>query len=583
VSVRGASRGDQRAERGARRPVQAALIVLICVVLVLVGVGAFAADRIYSEGNHRFIDQAGPFFAVTEDLAIEMLNQETGVRGYVITADPKTLAPYRQGKKYAKVELALIAKDQSFGPRIPAHLRAMRRQVRSLQAFFAGEIALVRSGPAGQRRAQAAILSGKGHFDHLRAASRALIDDASDVIKRSHRQQHSTLVSWLVFLAVLGLLAVAIAVALLFRVPRRLSQLFREERVARREAEQSAEAARALAHIREAVLLLDVDDRIRYWNPTAQDWFGLASAEHAERLGVLHQLDTVAGSSGTLPITIDGTERWLSCVASPFDGGRVLVFRDVSDDHRLERLRSEFVATAAHELRTPLAAVYGAVRTLRHRPDPVSPEMTDRFLEMIENESDRLKLVTDQLLASAQIDAADLRLRHQTVDAVGLCESVVSSAELRKPDTIELAVETSSPEMLVDADPDRLRQVIANLIDNAIKYSPSGGRIAVRVHANGRKGAIEIADHGIGIPADEHERIFEKFYRLDPSMTHGVGGSGLGLYISRELVRQMGGELSVASSHGTGSTFSITLPLATRDGDAPAPAERSEGYSLADT
>ena len=116
--------------------------------------------------------------------------------------------------------------------------------------------------------------------------------------------------------------------------------------------------------------------------------------------------------------------------------------------------------------------------------------------------------------------------------------------------------------MTLQADPERLRQVVANLIDNAIKYSPGGGRIDVRVSANGDSGTIEVADNGLGIPAHEQERIFEKFYRLDPSMTRGIGGSGLGLYISRQLVEQMGGRLSVVSRHGVGSTFAISLPLA---------------------
>ena len=140
---------DREAARRAQRPVQAALALLIVVVVVLVAAGGLAAYRIYTKANQRFIDQAGPFFAVTEDLSVEMLNEETGVRGFVITGDPSTLAPYRQGKKYVRLELAVIAKDQAFDPHIPPHLRTMRREVASLEAFFAKEIALVRTGLLG--------------------------------------------------------------------------------------------------------------------------------------------------------------------------------------------------------------------------------------------------------------------------------------------------------------------------------------------------------------------------------------------------------------------------------------------------
>jgi two-component system phosphate regulon sensor histidine kinase PhoR len=555
---------DREAASTAQRPVRAALAALVFIIVLLVAAGAFAAYRIYHEGNHRFIDQTAPFFAVTEDLAVEMLNQETGVRGYVITGDPKTLAPYNQGRKYARIELALIAKDASFDPKIPQHLRAMRREVDALERYFSREIALVKSGPAGQRRAQANVIAGKGHFDHLRAASAALIGDAANVIKRSHERQHRTLVTWFILLGVAGVLALVIAVALLLRVPRRLTELFREERRARRDAEQAADAARALAHVRDAVVLLDTDGLARYWNPPAAALFGLESGTTGsdDLRQALDAFHTSGNGEGAHPVVVAGHERWLTCAETEFDGGQVVVFRDVSEHQRLERLRADFVATAAHELRTPLAAVYGAVRTLRQPDRELPPEMQERFLEMIESESDRLRLVMDQLIVSAQLDSADLHLHHQPVDAGELLESLVRSAEARKPTEIDLTVEKSASEVSLDADPDRLRQVVANLIDNAIKYSPTGGRVEVRTFANGTSGVIEIVDHGLGIPAQEHERIFEKFYRLDPSMTRGVGGSGLGLYISRELVEQMGGRLTVSSRHGEGSTFTVTLPLA---------------------
>ncbi len=552
---------DREAARHARRQVRAALALLIAVVMVLVAVGAAAAWRIYAEGNHRFVDRAGPFFAVTEDLSVEMLNEETGVRGYVITANPKLLAPYRQAKKYVRLELALIAKDQSFAPAIPAHLRAMRREVASLDAYFAREIALVKSGPAGQRRAMADILPGKGHFDHLRTAAGALIGDAGEVVKRSHENQRSTLITWLVFLGIAGAAALAVAVALLLRVPGRLYQLFREERFARRAAEQAGEAARALAHVRESVVLLDDEGIVRYWNPNAAALFGLEPGDRgSELLSAITADFQRGGGAGARPVMVGDEERWLTCAESAFEGGRVLVFRDVTDDHRLEQLRSDFVATAAHELRTPLAAVYGAVRTLRHQEHLPAPTVAS-FLEMIEREAERLKLVMDQLLVSAQLDSADLHLQRQAVDAGALCESLIGSTEVRKPPGIELTLSRPDAGVALQADPDRLRQVVANLIDNAIKYSPGGGRVSVRVSTNGDSGTIQVADDGLGIPAHEQQRIFEKFYRLDPSMTRGIGGSGLGLYISRQLVEQMGGRLSVESRHGVGSTFTISLPL----------------------
>jgi two-component system sensor histidine kinase SenX3 len=130
---------------------------------------------------------------------------------------------------------------------------------------------------------------------------------------------------------------------------------------------------------------------------------------------------------------------------------------------------------------------------------------------------------------------------------------------VRAPETIELALDASDG-VVVRTDPSRLRQVVVNLLDNAVKYSPLGGRVEVRVAERDGSVAIEVADQGLGIPEEAQERIFEKFVRLDPEMRRGVGGSGLGLYISQELVERMGGRLRVDSQPGRGSTFTIQLP-----------------------
>ena len=390
-----------------------------------------------------------------------------------------------------------------------------------------------------------------------------MIGDAQAVITRSHHEQRRTLISWFVLLGTAGLLAVVLAVGLLLRVPRRLYRLFREERMARREAEQAGDAARALAHVRDAVVLLDEAGSLRYWNSTAGELFEFKPGDSRSDL-MDGAVEVLAESDATArPIKLRNEQRWLTMAESRFDGGQVFVFRDVSEEQRLERLRADFVATAAHELRTPLAAVYGAVRTLRHQEHTLSPELNATFLEMIEDEAERLKLITDQLLVTAQLDSADLRFQRQTIDVGELCKSVLDTATSSKPEGIDLQLSLPKQSVLLDADPERLRQVVSNLLDNAIKYSPAGGRIKVSVDANHDSGTIAVQDPGLGIPLADQKRIFDKFYRLDPAMTRGIGGSGLGLYISRQLIEQMHGTLTVDSENETGSTFTITLPLAT--------------------
>ena len=235
------------------------------------------------------------------------------------------------------------------------------------------------------------------------------------------------------------------------------------------------------------------------------------------------------------------------------------MLQDVTGERELERTRSEFLATASHELRTPLAAVYGAVRTLRRDDRLSSPELDEQLLTMIETESHRLAEIVDQILVSTEVDRGSVPVRPEACDLRELCESAIASVRVRAPATIELALDVPRP-VVVHTDPSRLRQVVVNLLDNAVKYSPKGGRVDVRVREHDGSVEIEVADHGLGIPEEAQKRIFEKFVRLDPEMRLGVGGSGLGLYISRELVERMGGRLRVDSEPGRGSTFTIQLP-----------------------
>jgi two-component system phosphate regulon sensor histidine kinase PhoR len=236
--------------------------------------------------------------------------------------------------------------------------------------------------------------------------------------------------------------------------------------------------------------------------------------------------------------------------------------RDVTDEHALERARSDFVATASHELRTPLAAVYGAARTLLRSDIEIPAEQRDRFLEIIVSETERLTTIVSQILLAGQIEEGRVDVAPAAIDLRPLVESVLVSSRLRAPEQIELRLEQNGDHVVALADEDKLRQVLVNLLDNAIKYSPDGGEVAVELVGGAGRVRLTVRDRGLGIPAGEQERIFEKFYRLDPALTRGVGGSGLGLFISRELVSRMGGSLTVRSQPGEGAAFVVDLPAA---------------------
>jgi two-component system phosphate regulon sensor histidine kinase PhoR len=238
----------------------------------------------------------------------------------------------------------------------------------------------------------------------------------------------------------------------------------------------------------------------------------------------------------------------------------VYAFRDITEEHQLDELKAEFIATASHELRTPLAAVYGAAQTLRRHDFALDDAGRERFISLIVDESDRLAGIVNQILLANQLEVGRLDLESEPFDAADLVERVVESARTHAPAHISFDIKTSDDVPPVAADKDRAQQVLVNLVDNAVKYSPGGGRVELGLEAANGAVVFRVVDEGMGIPDGERSRIFEKFYRLDPNMTKGIGGTGLGLYICSELVERMGGRIWLESKEGKGSAFYFQLP-----------------------
>ncbi|HUZ82616.1 MAG TPA: ATP-binding protein [Gaiellaceae bacterium] len=338
------------------------------------------------------------------------------------------------------------------------------------------------------------------------------------------------------------------------------------------EVEQRARAARALETIADGVVLLDIDERVLLWNNAAEATTGIAAADivgrfardvlpgYAENVAGVH----VDGRPQTVPLEIGGRELWLSFSGVRFEGGTVYAFRDLTEERALEQMRSDFVATVSHELRTPLAAIYGAAVTLRREDLELGQEMQHRLLQVVADESDRLAQIVNDVLLASHLDSGQLHLQIETVDPARMTANVVEAAQTHLPDGVTLAFEAPRHLPPVAADEQQLRQVLVNLVENAVKYSPDGGPVEVRLSRAERSIRWAISDEGLGIPASERRRVFEKFYRLDPNMSQGIGGTGLGLYICRELVRRLEGRIWVEGREGKGSTFYVEIPSADR-------------------
>jgi signal transduction histidine kinase len=265
----------------------------------------------------------------------------------------------------------------------------------------------------------------------------------------------------------------------------------------------------------------------------------------------------------TLPVELDGTELWLSFVAVRTERGIVYTFRDLTFDRGLEAAKSDFIATVSHELRTPMTAVLGAAKTLLRDDIQLSPERRQQLLEMIGAQGTRLTQITEEVLLANRLDRGDLRIDSERVDLAELVRHAVDAMREQLPESVSLSADlAANGDAAAVGDRDRIEQVLVNLIDNAIKYSPDGGEVTVTTSPSASSVRVEVADHGMGIPAGEQESVFEKFYRADPQHRSMPGGTGLGLYICRELVQRMGGTIGVHSTPGEGSTFYFELPKA---------------------
>jgi len=357
----------------------------------------------------------------------------------------------------------------------------------------------------------------------------------------------------------------------------RLHEEAQSEAAARARAEAMAaareQAARVLEAVGDGVILVDPNGALRFWNRAAELVTGRSRDDVVGRQAgeVLTDWQKVAAeipisdepelaSPVTLPVEVDGSELWLSFMAVRSPNGIVYTFRDLTGDRGLEAAKSDFIATLSHELRTPMTAVLGAAKTLLRDDIALSPERRHQLLEMIGAQGTRLTQITEEVLLANRLDRGDLRIDSERVDLSQLVSHAVETMRHDAPESISLSAANGAAEAIGDRD--RIEQVLVNLIDNAVKYSPDGGEVVVSTVPAAASVRVEVADQGIGIAPAEQEAVFEKFYRGDPQHRAVPGGTGLGLYICRELVQRMGGTIGVRSRAGEGSTFWFDLPKA---------------------
>ena len=369
----------------------------------------------------------------------------------------------------------------------------------------------------------------------------------------------------------IGLLAAAFN-----SMSRELGQRIEQLRAERRENEEHSELMETvLGSMIEGVVVIDARQRILYANSAAGPLLDLP-ATHATGRSLFEaarhpRVQKIVGEvlRGETPEQIEyevpRTSAVVAMIASPLPGkpppGAVLVLHNVTELRRLENLRREFVSNVSHELKTPLTTIQAYAETLLDGAID-DANVNRQFLERIDEQAERLhKLILD-LLSLARIESAEEAVELLPVsvsDTVKTC--LAEHLAVAQAKNVTLQSEPLAADVQVWADEEGLLTVLNNLVDNAVNYTPPGGRVSVRWFVEGRRVVIEVADTGVGIPKQHQARVFERFFRVDKARSRELGGTGLGLSIVKHWVQVFGGTVEVASELGRGSTFTFRVPL----------------------
>ena len=330
----------------------------------------------------------------------------------------------------------------------------------------------------------------------------------------------------------------------------------------------------------DAILIANSDGRIEWANNAFQMLTGYAPEEYTKMTvndlmpdeaaapTYIEAWDTVSGggiwSGESVAVRKDGSRFYESLVFSPVAGKEgtrshfIVVKRDITESRQLEQLRSGFVANVSHELRTPLTSIMGFTDVLVQMKPEMLSARAPQVLGKIKANTSRMRQLVEELLEVTTIQEEGLRILKRSVDLEQVIRQHVDVVR-HGPDHL-VTVDASDDMPMVHCDPDRLGRAIENLIANAVKYSPDGGPINVAVTVEDDEAIVSVSDRGIGIAAEDIPRLFDRFTQGDMSSTRAYGGVGIGLFVSDQIIRAHGGRISVESTLGKGSTFTVRFP-----------------------
>jgi len=346
-------------------------------------------------------------------------------------------------------------------------------------------------------------------------------------------------------------------------------------------------------HSSDGIVVLDADGVVAVWSPAMEQATGVPAAEALGR--ALADLVTVRDPGGdpvdalaagwdllspgapraTVETTLvrpDGEQRWVRWShAAVFDGDAlvrdVVLVHDVTRERQVERLKSDFIATVSHELRSPITPIKGYVELLRRKSEEFTPEKRRECLDLVSDRVAHLARIVEDLLLASRVSNPASTVEMGVGDLGALARKAAGDFSV---EGTRLHLDLPAVPVPVACDPVRVVQVVSNLLSNALKYSPAGAAVFLTLRVREGDARLSVTDRGRGIAANQLGRVFEKFHRVEDARTMTTGGTGLGLYIARQLADAMGGTLAVESAYGVGSTFTFSLPLLSADVASPA-------------
>lgn len=551
-------------------------LALLLLIVLLVGGASYRSITDLLDTSKR-LSRTQDILSRLQTLQQLLTDAETGQRGYLLTGQESYLQPYHEAIASYDQDLAALRVLLAGEPE-QQQLDALKPLAAAKFAELDETIRLRRT--QGFDAAEAVVLAGRGQqqMAQLRAGISALqatesrrLSGRKNTANSSGQQTLGLIIAESSFALVLAAF-LSIIVNRDFdaraRVSARLEREYREADEARRRARAVLDATS------EAIALVAPDGRLLAVNRRFQQFFDTAvvssvSALPPEVAALLEVQDEEGHVGEELVLQEQPQRRELLRYSSPVMGatgvllGRLYVFRDVTNEREVERVKSQFVSTVSHELRTPLTSIKGYVELILEGEAGDLAPLQQEFLEIVRHNANRLLLLINDLLDVSRIESGKLELRRAPLQLAPLVSAAVAILQPQlDAKRLQLSIELQQPLPPLLADEGRLAQILVNLLSNACKYTPAAGRITIIARAANDMLRIDVSDTGVGLTQAELQRLFTRFFRAENRSTQEAGGAGLGLAITRSLVELHGGRIEVRSEPGVGSTFSVYLPLA---------------------